>query len=403
MFAERRFDDPGLAAGRAAVELVLKAHEPWPALAVDRHWTMVAHNAVVPTLITGCAAELLAPPVNVLRLSLHPGGLAPRIANLREWRAHLLSRLERQIATSGDAALEALHEELSRYPQPAADRVAAHGGGSDIVVPLVFDSGHRPADLHQHDDRVRHAERRAALRARARDLPARRRGDAGRVAQLPPRKPAQPPSATRVVATPSPAATHRAASGTGRSCRSSARRASGAPGQARTTATPRRRCRTHREMRERRGDPQAPREAPPPARFVVAQLRRLRLRLRCARRASHGRSASARGEHERRLDRHADALADDRMRLAGGVADAKEPVALPEPHAGTDRPGREPRAVAHGACEAAATPAHSRRRIASNTSPARSPGCASRSRPSRSSRMQPASVAMPPSATTMPP
>jgi len=138
MFAERRFDDPALAAGRAAVEMVLKAHEPWPALAVDRHWAMIAHNAVVPLLTEGCAAELLQPPVNVLRLSLHPGGLAPRIANLREWRAHLLSRLDRQIAASGDAALEALHEELSRYPQPEADRFAPHGG-SDVVVPLVLD------------------------------------------------------------------------------------------------------------------------------------------------------------------------------------------------------------------------------------------------------------------------
>ena len=140
MFAERRFDDPALAAGRAAVEMVLKAHEPWPALAVDRHWAMVAHNAVVPLLIEGCAAELLRPPLNVLRLSLHPGGLAPRIANLREWRTHLLSRLDRQIAASGDSALEALHEELSRYPQPENDRVAPHGGGSDVVVPLVLDS-----------------------------------------------------------------------------------------------------------------------------------------------------------------------------------------------------------------------------------------------------------------------
>jgi hypothetical protein len=101
---------------------------------------MVAHNAVVPLLIEGCAAELLRPPLNVLRLSLHPGGLAPRIANLREWRTHLLSRLDRQIAASGDSALEALHEELSRYPQPENDRVAPHGGGSDVVVPLVLDS-----------------------------------------------------------------------------------------------------------------------------------------------------------------------------------------------------------------------------------------------------------------------
>ncbi|MCE9661613.1 MAG: helix-turn-helix transcriptional regulator [Burkholderiales bacterium] len=140
MFAERRLDDPVLAAALAAIELVLKAHEPWPALAVDRHWTMVAHNAVVPVLMAGCAPELLQPPVNVLRLSLHPGGLAPRIANLREWRGHLLSRLDRQIAASGDAALEGLHEELSRYPVPETDRVASHGTGSDVVIPLVFDS-----------------------------------------------------------------------------------------------------------------------------------------------------------------------------------------------------------------------------------------------------------------------
>ena len=140
MFAERRLDDPDLAAARAAIELVLKVHEPWPAFAVDRHWSMVAHNGIVPLLTAGCAPELLAPPVNVLRLSLHPEGLAPRIANLREWRGHLLSRLARQTAASGDLTLEALHEELSRYPVPHADRVPPHSSGSDVVVPLVYDS-----------------------------------------------------------------------------------------------------------------------------------------------------------------------------------------------------------------------------------------------------------------------
>ena len=121
---------------------------------------MVAHNAVVPLLIAGCAAELLQPPVNVLRLSLHPEGLAPRIANLREWRAHLLSRLDRQIAASGDAALEALArgaEPLSAArgrPGRAARRRQRHRRPPGVRQPA------RPALVHQHDDGVRHAERR---------------------------------------------------------------------------------------------------------------------------------------------------------------------------------------------------------------------------------------------------
>src|SRR5690606_37589330 len=93
MYRQRALDDPALAAARQAVDLVLKGHEPFPALAVDRHWHLVAHNALVPMLMAGAAPQLLVPPVNVLRLSLHPQGLAPRIANLAQWRAHLLERL----------------------------------------------------------------------------------------------------------------------------------------------------------------------------------------------------------------------------------------------------------------------------------------------------------------------
>jgi transcriptional regulator with XRE-family HTH domain len=184
MFAERRFDDPALAAGRAAVELVLKAHEPWPALAVDRHWAMVAHNAVVPMLIDGCAAELLQPPVNVLRLSLHPEGLAPRIANLREWRAHCSPASTGRSTASGDTALEALHEELSRYPQPDGRPGRAAGGGSDSGRAAGVRQPARPALVHQHDDGVRHAERRAALGAGARDLSPGRTRDAGGAARV---------------------------------------------------------------------------------------------------------------------------------------------------------------------------------------------------------------------------
>lgn len=93
VYGERALNDPGFSAARRVVELILKGHEPYPALAVDRHWTLLTANQPVNLLLTGIDAELLQPPVNVLRLSLHPKGLAPRIANLREWRAHVLTRL----------------------------------------------------------------------------------------------------------------------------------------------------------------------------------------------------------------------------------------------------------------------------------------------------------------------
>ena len=137
-FQERALDHPSLAAARQAVELVLAAHEPFPALAVDRHWTMVAANKAVAPLLTGIDAALLKPPVNVLRLSLHPKGLAPRIANLGEWRAHLLQRLRQQIEASADETLSALLEELKLYPAhgAASGRAQAPRDYAGIVVPL---------------------------------------------------------------------------------------------------------------------------------------------------------------------------------------------------------------------------------------------------------------------------
>ena len=118
IFAQRALDDPALEAARQAVDLVLAGHEPFPALAVDRHWTLVAANGAVGRLLAGADPAQLAGPVNVLRLSLHPAGLAPRIANLREWRDHLLSRLRRQIELTADPVLAALLVELAAYPVP---------------------------------------------------------------------------------------------------------------------------------------------------------------------------------------------------------------------------------------------------------------------------------------------
>ncbi|MDN6884003.1 helix-turn-helix transcriptional regulator [Variovorax sp. CAN2819] len=145
MYRQRSLDDPAMAAARRAVDLVLKGHEPFPALAVDRHWNLVAHNALVPLLMEGASPELLKPPINVLRLSLHPEGVAPRIANLSQWRVHLLERLQQQIAATGDAVLQSLHDELEAYPAPAVshDAPVIDTALSAVAVPfqVVMPSG----------------------------------------------------------------------------------------------------------------------------------------------------------------------------------------------------------------------------------------------------------------------
>jgi len=115
-YAQHDLDAAEMDPIREAIERVLRGHEPYPALVVDRHWGMLAANSAVALLTTGVAPELLEPPVNVLRLSLHPDGIAPRIINLGEWRAHLLDRLGREAVVSGDPALFALHDELAAYP-----------------------------------------------------------------------------------------------------------------------------------------------------------------------------------------------------------------------------------------------------------------------------------------------
>jgi transcriptional regulator with XRE-family HTH domain len=135
VYGQRGLDEPEMGAVRDTLELVLRGHEPHPAVVLDRHWGMVAANSAVALLTQGVAGELLEPPVNVLRLSLHPDGLAPRILNLAEWRAHLLDRLGRQAVSTGDPALAALYEELSRLPgggPPSSGELAA----AEIAVPL---------------------------------------------------------------------------------------------------------------------------------------------------------------------------------------------------------------------------------------------------------------------------
>jgi transcriptional regulator with XRE-family HTH domain len=144
-YPERGLDDPALAPARRAIDMILKGHEPFPALAVDRHWNMIAGNAAVRPLLAGIAEKMLAPPVNVLRLSLHPEGLAPRIVNLGEWKAHLLQRLREQWIASGDAVLDQLHRELTALPAP--QQSGGHDDFGGILVPMVLDLGGRRLSL----------------------------------------------------------------------------------------------------------------------------------------------------------------------------------------------------------------------------------------------------------------
>lgn len=137
--SERTLDDPDMAQARASIGHILKGHEPYPAIAVDRHWNMVAANDAIGFLTEQIGSALLEPPVNVLKIALHPDGLAPQIVNLGEWHAHVLERLDQQIESSADAGLADLREEIASYPHP--DYEPPHNGGHDrIWVPLVLDT-----------------------------------------------------------------------------------------------------------------------------------------------------------------------------------------------------------------------------------------------------------------------
>jgi transcriptional regulator with XRE-family HTH domain len=136
-FGRRGLDEPEMGPVREVIDALLRGHEPYPAVVVDRHWGMVAGNSAIALLTEGVANELLEPPVNVLRLSLHPEGMAPRIVNLGQWRAHVLGRLGRQAVATGDPALAALHEELEALP----GHEEPEPPGAAIAVPLQLRAG----------------------------------------------------------------------------------------------------------------------------------------------------------------------------------------------------------------------------------------------------------------------
>jgi transcriptional regulator with XRE-family HTH domain len=135
-YPETSLEDAEMGQVREVVRRLLAAHEPYPAVAVDRRWELVDGNAGVPLITAGAAAHLLQPPVNALRLSLHPEGMAPRIANLAEWREHVLGRLRREVGVTQDPQLRSLLAELEAYPGGGDDDDATRPGPGAIVVPL---------------------------------------------------------------------------------------------------------------------------------------------------------------------------------------------------------------------------------------------------------------------------
>jgi transcriptional regulator with XRE-family HTH domain len=144
VFQERSLNDPLMAPARSAVEQILKAQEPYPALAIDRHWNLISANDAIAALLADVDASLLQPPVNVLRLSLHPRGLAPKIVNLAQWRAHLLERLEAQIRITGDLKLIALRDDLVSYPGGPVGPGHDEKVEDSIAIPFVLSTAAGP-------------------------------------------------------------------------------------------------------------------------------------------------------------------------------------------------------------------------------------------------------------------
>ncbi|MEX2970408.1 helix-turn-helix domain-containing protein [Streptomyces sp. C184] len=139
-FPETPLDDPSMAALRSGMERLLTGYEPFPALVMDGTYHVQAANRGLTMLLAGVDPALLEPPLNAMRLTMHPGGLAPRIRNYREWRGHLLTQMERQLALLRSAPLRALYDEVSGYPlPPGGEESAAHGEHAPLALPMMLE------------------------------------------------------------------------------------------------------------------------------------------------------------------------------------------------------------------------------------------------------------------------
>jgi transcriptional regulator with XRE-family HTH domain len=137
-FPELSIDEPPMAPVREALDVILDGHEPNPAVVVDRHWNLVAANKTMVALARGVDESLLEPPVNVMRLGLHPRGLAASAVNIAQLRDYFVGRLEHQVAISGDPELVALLEEVAGYPAPPGEPGPAFEvGGGNVLTPVM--------------------------------------------------------------------------------------------------------------------------------------------------------------------------------------------------------------------------------------------------------------------------
>jgi transcriptional regulator with XRE-family HTH domain len=145
VYAETSMEEPRMDSVRAALRQVLTGHEPYPAVVVDRFWNLIDANAAAAFFMEGAAPELLEPPLNVLRLSMHPDGMARDIVNLGEWRAHMVDRVRRHVALTADESLAQLYRELRDYPTAEGEAVALFPKptGNEVFVPLRIRAGDR--------------------------------------------------------------------------------------------------------------------------------------------------------------------------------------------------------------------------------------------------------------------
>jgi transcriptional regulator with XRE-family HTH domain len=141
LYAERALDHEEMAPVRRALEHFLRAHEPYPAVVVDGHWNLISANDALDVLVDGVAPDLLAPPANGLRITLHPEGMAPRILNFAQWSSHMIRRLRRRAAITADLELERLYDEVKQYPDVALEAPAGESEASEVVLPLRIRHG----------------------------------------------------------------------------------------------------------------------------------------------------------------------------------------------------------------------------------------------------------------------
>lgn len=140
-FRESALD--ALPAAKAAMNRVLQAHRPYPAFVVDRQWQVVLSNSALPQLYEGCADVLMTPPVNAMRLMLHPDGMAPRILNYEAWRGHCRHLLRQQIEAGANDCVEQLYAEIAGYSAPPlTDPLSSTSGIDRFATPLRIATQH---------------------------------------------------------------------------------------------------------------------------------------------------------------------------------------------------------------------------------------------------------------------